>query len=493
MAQELLQHSGQEAQQGTEDCPSVLLMGLGDAGGVPLGPWGPAPQGPPAAGGTLFRQHSAGPGAGLQHASEASSIGGGGRAGSAKPSASRQESVDAINALHISMAGPGNDGAALQVPRREADSAEQPQPRAANSAQAESPPQPLVRKGRQSVRRALQSLDRRGRSSDVPAAQKGAAPAAEQATDTASPLDLPSPPQPAVPAAAPAAAALQTQLQPISVGPSGRLYTSSIDSGVKALLAKPRVPVVLEAPAAAATAAVADPPAPAAVEPSAPKATGQQQQLQRRLPLSQAARLINALPAVTQVPARSSAPEEPAAEEPAAMEAEPSTLSPAAASINSVPELVAPSGSISAATSGSSSDAFGKAVVDPSTLRRKGGSAALPWAQTRPPVRLAPASSRGSPAEQAVGQPEAETATPAAASKCGGEEDAAAGPSSSAEGGLLLEAMDDPPALPPLPTALKSLPKVRLMHPGYFTSIEGPSYIPAPPEALAERRECIQV
>ena len=116
------------------------------------------------------------------------------------------------------------------------------------------------------------------------------------------------------------------------------------------------------------------------------------------------------------------------------------------------------------------------------------GSAALPWSHQRPPASaLIGKRLGGAKAGQVQAEAAASTAHAAAAPDGGSAE--AVAPAS--EGGPQLEgasAGSDGDVAPAKPAATASR-RQPLLHPGYFTRLRGPSYTPAPPEALIDARE----
>ena len=197
-------------------------------------------------------------------------------------------------------------------------------------------------------------------------------------------------------------------------------------------------------------------------------------------PLSRGAQLINALPGVQAkwvLPGGEAAGR--AAETPAEAPAD-RPLSEAAQRINAIGVLrLHPEQALRACIDQAGIAAFHRVVVDPSTQHKKGGSASLPWAAHRPPVRTL-IGSRLSPSAAPEAAP---VAAPA-------DKPAAAAQEASGE----VEAADDAAALADEAEAAaeagEKAKKERghLLHPGYFTATDGPTYTPAPPEALIDAR-----
>ena len=135
------------------------------------------------------------------------------------------------------------------------------------------------------------------------------------------------------------------------------------------------------------------------------------------------------------------------------------------------------------------------------------GSASLPWSHHRPPASALIGSRLGTARPSQVQPVQADVASAPAAAADGGIlvpavgmegvqgvfqlEEAApssgmeAGPAPAAEG---IGGGGSASRLPAGPAAA-GVRRQHLMHPGYFTAADGPSYTPAPPEALIDARK----
>lgn len=125
------------------------------------------------------------------------------------------------------------------------------------------------------------------------------------------------------------------------------------------------------------------------------------------------------------------------------------------------------------------------------------GSAALPWSHQRPPASSLIGQRLGTASPAAAGEAAAQASRhTAAAVGEGGASAATAGEGAVAgqpgEAAYQMEGdtgSDGDAARQPAPAASATTRRHPLLHPGYFTRARGPSYTPAPPEALIDARE----